>query len=383
MLLIRRIVGASLIAVAVVLAAPGIWVVAAADTISSADTYKNGLADQNIYEDIVPIALPALARALEKEGASPAIITNINTIRSSIDADTWRNITNALVPPDWLQAEVESAIDNTILKLDDPETESYIANVATLQDRLTGRTGEGVIEAIIDGAEPCTNVELETLASLSDTNATGLPVCQPPDDVRPVMVNQLTMLFESFADEIGRWDGTINNLTGWSDYDFETVSMAVETFERTLFLGYLIPLTLLALAVALNVRSYPAFARWVGPTLIAIGIVAMLPLPVIRGEITSESVTVLNESELEPEVRIFLVQLATALQLSAFDNLSEPIVAQSMFAILLGAALLAGAYWLWRKEQRSSLMMTPDGQLYSASGELVGTVQPGSSVVKR
>ncbi|MDX1993466.1 MAG: hypothetical protein SF029_13840 [bacterium] len=372
-MVINRIIAAILILLVVVIFPVGIWAVAASGAAFSAETYKNGLVRQNLYPDIVPVVVPALVREADQQSDVPNLIINLNTIRTAIGEDTWREITTALVPPEWLQTQVESAIDNFFIQLEgDNEAASETADFSEVSTRLRGEVGQEAIAQILAAAPACTEDELARLEATSPT----LLICNPPEDAEAALRTQLSAEFVRFASVLDQFETNFNDLSGIEDDGLVSVRLGIEAFGQLLSLGYLCPIGLLALVVTLTVRSFKGFARWIGLPLILVGIFALLPLPFLRAGIADNVTSILTSSSGNLEERVFQARLATGLLLSGFDQFSAPVSVQGFAFIVVGLILLL-VMWLRERRDRTQFALTPEGQIYSvATGKVIGSVTP-------
>lgn len=381
---------AAFIIVAVLMVFPcGIWSVAASGALLSAETYKNGLSSQNLYADIVPIALPAIARALEEQPAPPGAqpppqdnpLIVVNTIRDAIGEEAWREVATLLVPPEWIQGQLENGIDQFFGQLTDEEgtPAGYNLDTGALRERLNGPEGKEAIDLIIDSAPDCTALQNSRLrATASGTGDAQTPICKPSALLRDTMQVALEDDFAEFASALEEIEASFNEIAGVEDENLANIRLGLQAFAQLLSLGYLCPIALLGLVVALTVRSLKAFSRWVGITIIVVGLFALLPLPFLRSSILEAVTAELSSSGGDLETRVFLARLASAMALSITDALSGPLLAQGFGLMLAGTLLL----WLAsrRGNRPSELVITSDGQLYSPqTGQFIGTITPSSS----
>jgi len=374
------ILSAVLALVVIILFPIGIWAVAASDTFLSADTYKNGLASQNLYDDFAPVALPAIARAAEADGASSQMIVIINNIRDRIGEEAWREIANKLIPPDWLQIQVEGVIDTVFDTMGGAEIPDIgaVIDFQGLRNRLTGATGDEVINQIIESAQDCTASEINRLESYTSHDTSSLPICHPPENLTSTLQGALQSEFVRLSDEIARLQDNPATFMTRNGGDDQVLRLLTETYQQLLSLAYLCPLGILALIVTFAVRSFQGFGRWIGITLIIVGILALLPLPFIRVSIADGIAELISSSAETLETRVFQTNLAAGLLLSAFNEFSQPVLLQGFGFIVLGGFLLSMIAWQKRRKI-TPLMMTADGQLYSpTTGRFVGTVTSSS-----
>ena len=115
---LKRLVAVLLALVAVLLFPLAVWVGSGVNVVLSPETYKAGLASQNIYADMVPVALPAFAEAMLTDNVTQLRFAQI---ARALPADKWREIANELVPPEWLKGQMEQGLDSFFLWLESDE----------------------------------------------------------------------------------------------------------------------------------------------------------------------------------------------------------------------------------------------------------------------
>jgi hypothetical protein len=336
-----RLIAAVFALFAVVLFAVAIWNSAGQSTVLNADTYKDGLASQNIYEDIIPVALPALARS---SSAPQNAVVNFNDITEAIGSDNWRAIANDLVPPDWLQQQVEQGIDLTFAWIhgdtDAALVESF--DLKSLHERLTGEEGKQAVDRVIRSAPACTDAQLEQIRTLEKNSGGKLPICQPPKEYFNVTRTVLSSALNVIASQIRQDQYSLAEVIGLrqrSD-NLQAVTLGAQIYYQLTCLFYLCPVGLVALMVAFAVRSFKGFGRWAGIVLVLAGLLAILPLPLISIELIDSVSDVLVNDAQDPEVQLFQFRLATGLVESAFGQFSSPVVSQ-------GGLFVAGGILLW------------------------------------
>jgi hypothetical protein len=342
--IISRLVAGILVILAIGVLATAIWSFASQGIFFDPTTFKNGLAAQNIYADIVPVALPALLNRSDIESET----VSIQAINRALPAQEWRVVANELVQPDWLQVQTEHTLDLFFAWINgNPNAvQEEIFDLAGLHNQLTGEAAQRAIDHILQTAPPCQPDEINRLKALDDGKSVKLPICHPPEEYIAIA---RTTLSEGLA-EMGNWLRTQKlTLANFVNPEDRTAILAVpifvQTYRQIINLFYLCPIGILALVVTLTVRSRQSFGRWIGITLIISGVLAILPLPFISFSIIDGMTAFLITSAQPPEIQLFQARLYSGLLNSAFAQFSSPVLFQAAIMVVVGLGLLFVSFW--------------------------------------
>lgn len=127
-------------------------------TMRNPDIYRDAFINQNIFEEVMAVALPAIVQSaktadIHLEGAPVQLSEVIQTV-SQEDREA---ATKELVPPEWLQAQFEVIVDSllSLFKGDFSALDNPI-DLNALKIRLTGEPAQQAAERIILAAPECT-----------------------------------------------------------------------------------------------------------------------------------------------------------------------------------------------------------------------------------
>lgn len=278
-----------------------IWTFSASQMILSADTYKNVLAANNLYFDLIPALLPALIEIEPPDTGEFDIHDQANRdifldVVGNMDEEDWASITADLIPADWLQAQTEGALDAFFGWLNDeaPSLDLQI-DLRSFRERLAGESGQRVVNQIIDSWPGCTAQQVLILRGFSTgriTDPDQFPFCQPSGELiattREILSSQLTRLARDLPD-IWPDANTLNSRA----YRVTTTELKrdIRIFRAMVFELILLPLALLSLTVFCTIRSLKSFGRWGGWPALLGGLLALIPvlllLPLIAGSLVS------------------------------------------------------------------------------------------------
>jgi hypothetical protein len=260
----------------------------------SPDVYKRALDQQNIYDRLPTIAAEQLytqmhyaGPPLEEEGEAQASPPEPGsgpppTFENLTQAD-WEQFLSALLPPDWLKAQTESALDQAFAILDSTEPTPTVAiSLVEWKAHITGEAGVNAFVQLARAQPPCGQDELKQWVA---EGVSELPTCKPPDDVLTAATPQIqTMLNEVVADLPDEADLSQAFKGEGEEESGETpppdsggAAQGPLPFLRTIRLGArlspLLPLTLLALVALFAVRSWSGLRRWWGIPLLLAGLI--------------------------------------------------------------------------------------------------------------
>lgn len=262
-----------------------VWTFSASQMILDADTYKNALAQQGVYDELLPAVLPALVEVVQREGnlSNPQVVTFLNII-DHLDAGEWAGIAANLIPPDWLRSQLEPNLDAFFRWLSD-ETAALDVQVNTraLRERLSGPSLQRAVNQIIVSWPPCTDAQLETLLNFDpQVGNTDFPFCQPPGEhiatMSAILSGELQQVAAQLPDVLPT-PGWLNNPE--TRANLEMLKRNVRVAQALVLEMLLLPVALLSLIVFFAVRSLQSFGRWAGGMLLLSGILTVVPIPLL------------------------------------------------------------------------------------------------------
>lgn len=301
--IIGRIVGLTIAAAIVVLVTIEIAIVAMVPALLNPDNLKSGLERQNVYEDLMPIVLPAFTNTNPQFQG----VLKIDDLRDNLSPGDWRAVTSEIMPPDWLQEQVEGVIDGIFAYLNGDEVIQYDLDTESLRARLTGEPGSRAIERIVALARPCTGDDIAQIRSFDpDAPDANVPVCSPANaEDADRLREQLALGLSQLAQQISEDEGTVSRLafgpfsfreqiapdgSARLDLDFSSGEEAEATQAARIFyqsydyfgpIFIYAPLALLSLIVAITVRSPRGLLRWSGWTAMASSILTLFLLTIL------------------------------------------------------------------------------------------------------
>ncbi len=366
--LIRGI--ASLLVILFVLSAvAAVFMFNASTMLLQRETYKRALIRQNVYA-----SMPALAAEQITYGSSGDCAENVCQAETAVglsnflgipadylmnlDRQRWEIITGILMPPDWLQSQTESVIDQFFDDLESPNQSVRASlSLGSMRAGLTDDDYRAVSRTILETAPVCNADQLLNLAAIfMGLSSDNPPFCVPTEEYRGLMENQVD---STVRDLIARLpaDATLNaaRLTGLADGDVQAKASVMEDRYRgmrtTYMISPLLPLFALLLLGVVAVRSWYDAGRWLGIPLVAAGVIvlALSAVLMLAGPWLVSDVIL---SRLTAQVSTSIVQV--------IENVTRTIGLRYIFwnAIAAGVFFLSGAGLLLASAMRQPRRMS-------------------------
>lgn len=370
-----------LMALSVLLFTLSAWNVAFAEALYSSSTYDAVLDDERVFEDLLPVALPALLEASEQdesfENDAPVDIAAVN---DALSREAWRELTGLLVPPEWLQAQADQIV-SVLLRIVEGDLTALQDSVefTEIRSRLRGDEANRAVDLILNEAPLCTQTQLDRIRTLQ-TGGGGnvtLPVCNPADDdLREFSARVMRLTFNGLADVIPDDTLTVSEFYEIVPDDARLLYLLGEIDNQSGLLLYLCPMALLSLMVVAVVRSRQSFGRWIGLTSLLSGVLLLITLFVVQALLFS-SVTGLFQTR--DELEQFAARIFSGIARSMFEVSSGVLLIQVTVFMLLGFLLLAMSFFGRGDDDEDSLVLiTEDGEIISTASQRRSTMQPDS-----
>ena len=263
-----------------------------------------------------------------------------------------------LFPEEWTESQVRANIENLYAWLDNDQPLPELAlDVQPLKDRLLAGGAEQLATTVVSSWPPCGLEHVEVL--LREGIPRGqLPafLCQPPEPLLTTVVavatdlvlRQVTELPSTV--EIG--EGGSPGATPQELIEFKNSMRTLRALSRA---GWLLPLSMLGLIVAVAVRSWDQLLRWWGGSVLAAGIGTFLMLGMVEG-------TVEQARNSAPVQAAFPGPFASVIQ-DVVDRLLDAVSGELFFLGLLiagvGLAMLLVGFYLGRRKANLQLSSRP------------------------
>jgi hypothetical protein len=300
----------------------------------SRDTYSSVFNNPDLFDELVPLALPAIFDVADEEDIQDFPI-DVSALEERFSREDWRYITNELVPPAWLQARFEDGVDIVLGIINGDET--ILAkrfDFDEIRERHSGTNARETATYIIDNAPACTRTELDRIRSISTGAENTLPVCNPGDTYRDASISIVEQTFNSIAENLPTGDdNTVSALFNINERNMYVISLVVDIDAQVLLLAYICPLVLFTLIIFFAIRSVRDLGLWtafvaIGSGILIMSIIVMMQLGALGSLQEIASVT----NEVERLIANILANFAT----SATSQASSTLIIHAGIAFAVG-----------------------------------------------
>ncbi len=217
-----------------------------------------------------------LVEEMRREAAAQGVVVE------DIDAALLQEAATTIVPPDWMDAQVDAAVDALFnaLETGDPATAVAQFDLQPVIQRFQGAEGRAAVEIILQSLPACPDPQPQFDLASGDLEIRGcLPkgvsVSQATDMVHTAVVQTIEEN-PQLLDEAGQVEVNLfqsEQMTPETRQQLEQTSRLFRFGQKGAWLFWLIPLGCLLLIALLAVRSWGEWGHWWGwPPLIAGGI---------------------------------------------------------------------------------------------------------------
>lgn len=346
------------------------------------DTYDSVLEDDIIFEEVLTVALPVIFTApnedeFEFEGRDEAPIQFREVALALEDKpEIWAEVTNLLVPPEWLQQTVTQFVDVLFaVTTGDFDVLDEIVDLTEVRQRFSGEEASEAARLIITEAPSCTEAQIEELNTFFSLPAGVMPICNPSNErTQQRSIDMIVLWFDALADHLGEDQPSVSDIYSLTKDNARTINTLVELDRQGLMLIYLCPMALLSLIIIFTVRSPKGFGRWIGGTSIASGVVILITIFVLQVAIFGIVTEALNT---ETAAEQFFARLFSEILRSAIAQSNSSMLLQAAIMIGIGFLLFVIAGFSGRQTQDNgnSVLIMEDGQIIStATQRRIGTL---------
>lgn len=318
---------------------------------------KAFLTDEVVNSDLIPAALEwfseqrAEQRVSSGESLSGVNEPDIVLLLSYLTATEWRGIKRELLTAEFLTHLVSVTTDGTYAWIDSADSVPQITwDMTPFKSGIAGQPGENAITIAYDTLPPCTDEEVADFEARLAASPVGVEVlynlCEFPDPYHDDQFDDYTNALIDVNQNIpNQFDltATLLQVTDERGIGAESLKTQLRSIRTLGLWGWVLPLVLLILIVALIVRSLPTLSRWVGIPLLIGGLLALLVAIVLTATITGVlSSGILSETPalLQQEVNRVIGRLA--------GEIFNPMLIQAIVICVLAIGLI-----IWNRVRSS------------------------------
>lgn len=351
-------------------------------TLLSPNTYQAVLDDEQIFEDIIPVALNVIVEESERPvsppGAPPRpdvddIPLQLRDITEALTPTDLRDMTSILIPPEWLQARSQQLFEvGTGLLTGDYDTLEDPVDFTVIRERWSGDEAVEAASLIIDAAPSCTRTQTDDLRRFFAQGNGKLPICSPTlPAIEEQIEAEIVAWLNSVAEELPAEEITVQELFELDRDTIRSIAIFVELDRQGLWLTLLCPLALLSLIVTLAIRSLPDFGRWMGGIGVAVGgflVLLLIVIQILTSALVRELVTT------ESQVESFVAGIFSDLLIGAVREANSIFFIHAAIFVAIGFAMLTMNWLITRDDNDDVVWITADGQIMNGDGQVISTV---------
>lgn len=346
-------------------------------------TYDTVLEDDVIFEEMLTVALPLVLSAPEaeiptEESDAPVRIGDVVEALQG-KPEVWSEITNLLIPPDWLQNTTTELLDVLFGLIEgDIDAIEQELDLSEIRSRFSGNAASEAATLIITEAPDCTPGQIEDLRQFLSGDGSTLPICNPEDDRLEIRaIEAIESWFAFVADEFQSDRVPISQMFDIERDGARAFSIGIDLiFNQALILFYLCPMALLSLVIIIVVKSLGGFGRWIGSVSVAVGVFILMLIFALQVFVFGTISDAVTGSSSPAEQ--FMARFFGAILRSAVAASSESLLFQAFVFIGAGFVLFALAWYFKRSDDDDDgemVLITEEGEIIStATQKRVGTV---------
>ncbi len=265
-----------------------------------------------------------------------------------------QTIADLLLPQEWLREQLGAVISNAYAWIDSDSPWPRLAlDIRPIKDHMLSGGAKDLIDIVIDSWPACTPEQMEAMQSeVLRTGQVRLEYCEPPEPFRSALLGAATDAMMLQVRDMP----TFLPLLGERDRR-ETAEGLVRLKTRLRQLraisqwGWMVPLSLLGLIMALAIRSWRDLARWWGIPLTLGGLLSFVPV-VIGGGMGGAFLRARLPAELVqyPRLGEAVIEVMLSLRRAALGAL----VFHAALATIAGLVILGVFTWIGRRTARSA-----------------------------
>ncbi|TFH35552.1 MAG: hypothetical protein E4G99_07030 [Anaerolineales bacterium] len=182
----------------------------------------------------------------------------------------------ALIPPNWIEQQINQVLGDLYAWLDDDRTLPVIT--LDLQPIKTNLLRGGInrfVDSVVDSWPSCKPEQVEVLqGEFIEGGRLPETLCEPPEPLRGRMVDLVTIAFEEQTRQLPDSAPLIERSA--SVGEFIALKEQLRFIRALMLWGWMLPLSLLGLIMAFAVRAWSDFGRWWGVPLLLGGVSTLI-----------------------------------------------------------------------------------------------------------
>ncbi|MBN1979300.1 MAG: hypothetical protein JW918_18035 [Anaerolineae bacterium] len=204
---------------------------------------------------------------------------------SSLTQEDFESIITDLAPPQWLQEQAESAIDQVFGYLNLGNRSEVTVSLVELKERLAGEEGIRAFMRMAMAQPLCTPEQVGIIESDEDIAPEDMPICRPSEQLKARYTAKAQKTLQAVTTELLD-EASVITLAEGEGVDVTPAEesgpfgndprVAFQIAKWGMRLSPLLPITMLLLATLVIVRSRQDWARWWSVPLLIVGIAGLV-----------------------------------------------------------------------------------------------------------
>jgi hypothetical protein len=338
---IGKVIGLLLLLVFLVVLPATVWTFNIEQALFERSTYQQILQSRTLYNGVLPTLVPRLIRGAEATPTAPEDARYAAQVFADLDEQEWQQIIRLLMPPPWVQRQLQNNLNALFDWVDGPRTRPNLQlDLMELKNRMRGDEGQQVVGVVIENWPACTGPQQEQMqeALSGDSGIVGtLPSCRPSeeslrgrltDELNAAVIDTVSQMPDSVPLYAAlRRAPTLEERLSWL-----FAKLAVRVVRRVAYLVFLIPLVILLLIEIATIRSFKGLFRWYGWAAFVGGLLC-LSLPI--------DLYLLSLGQPAARRQALLLAAELVVQISQWIMLHGAIITVAGLAMLVIARLIA------------------------------------------
>lgn len=272
-----------------------------------------------------------------------------------LSEEDWGQISRIAVPDGWMEEQLELALASAYAWLEGDEVMPTVAvNTEPVKRRLIGDGTEDIVAIIVDSWPVCAELQVaEMERAFREGGVVALLECQPPEPFRSVLIG---LVADAFRREARQLPSEITY--GPSEFGPDAAGfLELKSWLRALQLiaswGFLLPMSLLGVIMALTVRSWRQWSRWWGVPLLLSGLATFA----LVGLFAANRQAILADWVAGMEIPVELLRSAGRVLVSLFAAAVRRAMGLSLVVTVVGAALVVISFLLPKRSRERSIKL--------------------------
>ena len=266
----------------------------------------------------------------------------------TLSQDQWTSLLRTLLPPEWLQSQVESVLTQIFRILEQPGAPlSLTIDMREFKSRLTGPAGTDAVFQIIQTLPACPAGYLP-----SSSDPSQLLQCKPSDEILTTFKPQISKALADATADIPDQVDILKQLRDTGALNLEATGLPVgprqllQVGRWVVRLSPILCVAILLIVTLLVVRSWKGFLRWWGYPLLAAGIAVLATAIVLW--VGLDVLVSLGRENLPATVSIDVYDTVAGILVYITHRYSLVTGVEGIILGLVGLGLVVGSFFVGR-----------------------------------